>query len=103
MSGGHFEYQESYLEYLAERLERDIGSFAGEDDERDEVRRATDDQVAMLAALVVEVRALKAVLRQYDLAMSADTSMAQGWQAVASYLQSRGSESPRKATVSASR
>jgi len=36
MSGGHFEYQESYIGYIAECLERDVRAFSGSatDDDR---------------------------------------------------------------------
>ena len=36
MSGGHFEYQESYIRYIAESIERDARAFAGSgtDDDR---------------------------------------------------------------------
>ncbi|MDE0190838.1 MAG: hypothetical protein OXQ90_05745 [Gammaproteobacteria bacterium] len=101
MSGGHFEYQESYIGYIAECLERDVRAFSGSatDDDRfsDESLEwykehgLTDRQVQALQVFAEELLEVQRVVRQYDLAMSGDTALKEGLQAVAEFVARRRS------------
>ena len=79
MSGGHFEYQESYLGYIAEQLEQDIEY---NDVEYDSSRSAKTsygfqhqaETIRYVGIMVEELYKLKELLREYDLAVSSDTS-----------------------------
>lgn len=79
MSGGHFEYQESYLGYIAEQLEKDIEYNEVEYD----TAKSADtpygfqhqaETIEFLKHMVKELYKLKELLREYDLAVSCDTS-----------------------------
>ena len=101
MSGGHFEYQESYIGYIAESIERDARAFAGSamDDDRfsDESLEwykecgLTDRQVRALQVFAEELLETQRVVRQYDLAMSGDTALEEGLQAVTEFVARRRS------------
>ena len=79
MSGGHFDYQESYLGYIAEQLEQDIQS----NDVEYDISRPADapygfqhqpETIEFMKNMVKELYKLKELLREYDLAVSCDTS-----------------------------
>ncbi len=79
MSGGHFDYQDNYLVYIAEQLEKDI-EF---NDIEYDVSKSTDDSygyqhqpetIQYMKLMVYELYKLKGLLREYDLAVSGDTS-----------------------------
>lgn len=79
MSGGHFDYRESYLGYIAEQLEQDVEY---NDVEYDSSKPADSpygfqhqaETVAYLKIMTTELYKLKDLLREYDLAVSGDTS-----------------------------
>jgi len=79
MSGGHFEYQESYLGYIAEQLEKDIEY----NDVEYDIAKSEDipygfqhqpETIEFMKNMVKELYKLKELLREYDLAVSGDTS-----------------------------
>lgn len=79
MSGGHFDYRESYLEYIAEQLAQDIQY---NDDEYD-ISRSPDEPhgfqhrpetIRYLELMVNELFRLKDLLKTYDYAVSGDSS-----------------------------
>ncbi|MCD4823392.1 MAG: hypothetical protein K8S55_02195 [Phycisphaerae bacterium] len=78
MSGGHFEYQESYLGYIAEQLEKDIKY---NDVEYDLAKSADTpygfqhqpETIEFMKNMVKELYNLEELLREYDLAVSGDT------------------------------
>lgn len=80
MSGGHFDYQESYLGYIAEQLEQDI-EF---NDVEDDVSRQIDipygfqhqpETIAYLKIMIQDLRRLGELLHDYDYAVSGDSSI----------------------------
>ena len=79
MSGGHFDYQESYLGYIAEQLEQDIEY----NDVEYDISKSADasygfqhqaETIGYMRIMVEELYKLKELLREYDLAVSGDTS-----------------------------
>lgn len=79
MSGGHFDHQESYLGYIAEQLEQDIQY----NDVECDISKPGDDHygfqhkpetIKFMKIMVEELYKLKDQLREYDLAVSGDTS-----------------------------
>jgi hypothetical protein len=79
MSGGHFDYQESYLGYMAEQLEQDIEY----NDVEYDISKSEDashgfqhqpETIGFMKNMVKELYKLKELLREYDLAVSGDTS-----------------------------
>ena len=79
MSGGHFDYEESHLGYIAEQLEQDI-EF---NDIEYDASSSTDDSygyqhqpetIQYMKRMVEDLYKLKGLLREYDLAVSGDTS-----------------------------
>ena len=80
MSGGHFDYQESRLEYIAEQLERDIecngiseDDAAVKKDGKHYGYQLEPKTIEFLSDVVRQLRRLKEILRQYDLVVSGDT------------------------------
>jgi len=78
MSGGHFEYQESYLGYIAEQLEKDIEY----NDVEYDIAKSADapygfqhqpETIEFMKNMVKELYKLEELLREYDLAVSGDT------------------------------
>jgi len=79
VSGGHFDNEENYLEYIAEQLEQDI-EF---NDINYDSSKPYDspygfqhkpETIGYLKIMVKELYKLKELLREYDLAVSGDTS-----------------------------
>ncbi len=79
MSGGHFDYQENYLGYIAEQLEKDI-EFNDADYESS---RPTDtpygfqhkpEAIEYLKIMVDQLQKLQELLHEYDYAVSGDSS-----------------------------
>lgn len=81
MSGGHFDYKESYLTYIAEQLEQDIeyndihyDDVAGKGYERKYGYQLDSQTIVFLQKIAVQLHCLHDVLREYDLAVSGDSS-----------------------------
>ncbi len=79
MSGGHFDYKESYLGYIAEQLELDIENNEIEYDDSKPADtpygyQHTAETVKFMKIMVDELYKLKEILREYDYAVSGDTS-----------------------------
>jgi hypothetical protein len=80
MSGGHFDYQESHLEYIAEQLEHDI-EYNDNSYDNPVIKEGSEHYgfelepktVKFMSTVVDQLRQLKIVLREYDLAISGDT------------------------------
>lgn len=79
MSGGHFDYQDNYLGYIAEQIEQDI-EF---NDVEYESSKTSDspygfqyqpETIAYMKIMVEELYKLRDLLREYDLAVSGDAS-----------------------------
>ena len=79
MSGGHFDYQESYLGYIAVQLEQDV-EF--NDVEYDLCKpgdapygfQHQPETIEIMKSMIEDLYKLKVILREYDLAVSGDTS-----------------------------
>ena len=79
MSDGHFDHKQSYLEYIAEQLEEDIQY---NDVEYDYSKKNDDhcgfqllpETIAYMKIMVEELYKLKDLLKEYDYAVSGDTS-----------------------------
>lgn len=80
MSGGHFDYRESYLEYIAEQLEHDI-KFNGIEYDSSKPSNApygfqhSAETVGYLKLMVEELYKLREMLHEYDYAVSGDSSI----------------------------
>ncbi len=79
MSGGHFDYQESYLAYIAEQLEQDIRF----NDVEYDISKPNDtpygfqhqpETIGYLKSMVDELYRLQDLLHAYDYAVSGDSS-----------------------------
>jgi len=79
MSGGHFDYRESYLGYIAEQLEKDVEY----NDVEYDIAKSADtpygfqhqpETIEFMKNMVKELYKLEELLREYDLAVSGDTS-----------------------------
>lgn len=80
MSGGHFDYRESYLGYIAEQLEQDIEFNEVEYDSSKSIDTPYGFQhspatVKYLEMMVSDLTMLKELLRDYDRAVSGDSSI----------------------------
>ncbi len=78
MSGGHFDNQGNYLGHIAEQLERDIEYNDIEYDSSKPIDspygfQHPPETVEYLKIMVEELHKLKALLKEYDLAVSGDT------------------------------
>ena len=80
MSGGHFDYQESRLRYIAEQLEHDIeyndipyDAAIVEDHEERYGFQLEPKSIDFLNDVVRQLRRLEKILHEYDLAVSGDT------------------------------
>ena len=76
MSGGHFDYKESYLEYIAEQLEHDIkyNEVSWTEDEENYGHQLEPKTIDFLKEVIEQLYNLKTVLREYDLAVSGDSN-----------------------------
>lgn len=80
MSGGHFDYRESYLEYIAEQIEHDI-KF--NDVEYDSSKFSDTsygfqhgaETIDYLKLMIDELYKLRDLLHEYDYAVSGDSSI----------------------------
>jgi hypothetical protein len=79
MSGGHFDYQDSYLGYIAQQLEEDV-EF---NDVEYDISKPADapygfqhqrETIGFMKFMVLDLYKLKELLREYDLAVSGDSS-----------------------------
>lgn len=82
MSGGHFDYQESYLGYIAEQLERDIEFNDVEYDSSKPIDtpygfQHQPETIEYLKFMVGELYRLQELLHEYDYAVSGDSSKEQ--------------------------
>lgn len=80
MSGGHFDYRESYLEYIAEQLEQDIAFNDVEYDSSMPIDTTYGFQhqaetIEYLKTMVDELLRLRELLHEYDYAVSGDSSI----------------------------
>lgn len=80
MSGGHFDYQESRLGYIAEQLEQDIEFNDAEYDSSKPTNtpygfQHTPETIEYLKIMVDELNRLKELLHEYDYAVSGDSSI----------------------------
>ena len=76
MSGGHFDYQESRLGYIAEQLERDIecNDISDDDTTGDGYGFQLEPKtIVFLKDVARQLKSLEHILREYDLAVSGDT------------------------------
>ncbi len=80
MSGGHFDYEEAYLDYIAERLERDIqyNKIPWDHPEKKDGEKFYGFQLEaktldFLRDVARQLRKYRTILREYDLAVSGDT------------------------------
>jgi hypothetical protein len=79
MSGGHFDYREAYLGYIAEQLERDIEFNDVECDSSTPVDKPYGFQhqpetIGYLKNMVDQLQKLQELLHEYDYAVSGDSS-----------------------------
>lgn len=79
MSGGHFDYRDSYLGYIAEQLEHDV-EF---NDIEYDIAMSSDahygfqhqpETIEFVKIMIEELYKLRDLLREYDLAVSGDSS-----------------------------
>ena len=77
MSGGHFDYKQAYLGYIADQLERDIAYNAipydaaiVKDGEKYYGHQLQPQTVEFMSDVVEQLRRLENILREYDLAVS---------------------------------
>jgi len=80
MSGGHFDYQENYLGYIAEQLQRDIEFNKVEYDSSRLSNTPCGFQhepetIEYLKVMVDELNGLQELLHEYDYAVSGDSSI----------------------------
>ena len=80
MSGGHFDYKQVYLGYIADQLDEDIqyNDVSWEepvkvDDEEYSGYQFSPETIAFMKDTVQQLRDLECTLRELDLAMSGDT------------------------------
>ena len=80
MSGGHFSYDDAYLDYIAEQLEQDIkyndapwNNPVVVDGEEHHGSQLEPKTLHFLQDAAQQLRQLRRVLREYDLAVSGDT------------------------------
>lgn len=64
MSGGHFDYNDSYLEQIAERLRDDL---------RWDIKDWKPESLVYVRRMLKDVRRLHVLLHEYDWAISDDT------------------------------
>ena len=79
MSGGHFDYQENYLGYIAEQLEQDIEFNDAEYDSSKPIDtpygfQHQPETIEYLKIMVEELNKLKELLHEYDYGVSGDSS-----------------------------
>jgi len=81
MSGGHFNHSEACLEYIAEQIENDIKyndvsweQPVSEDGSEHYGYQLKDETMSLMSNVVEQLRDLKYILRQYDLAIEGDTT-----------------------------
>lgn len=82
MSGGHFDYRESYLGYIAEQLEQDIEFNDVEYDSTKPMDTSygfqhPSETIEYLKIMVNELNRLQELLHEYDYAVSGDSSIEQ--------------------------
>lgn len=82
MSGGHFDYQENYLGYIAEQLEQDIEFNDVEYDSSKPIDtpygfQHQPETMEYLKIMVDELNRLQELLHEYDYAVSGDSSIGQ--------------------------
>jgi len=82
MSGGHFDYQENYLRYIAEQLEKEIEFNDVEYDSSKPIDTSYGFQhqpeiIEYLKIMVDELNRLQELLHEYDYAISGDSSIEQ--------------------------
>lgn len=80
MSGGHFDYQENYLGYIAEQLEQDIEFNEVEYDSSKPIDtpygfQHQPETIGYLKIMVDELHRLQELLHEYDYAVSGDSSI----------------------------
>jgi hypothetical protein len=81
MSGGHFDYDDSRLDYLADQLEQDIkynavpwdNPIKEDDDEEYYGFQLETKTIEYLKGVARQLRELRRVLHEYDYAVSGDT------------------------------
>lgn len=80
MSGGHFDYKQAYLGYIADQLERDIAYNAipydaaiVKDGEKYYGHQLQPQTIEFIGDVVGQLRRLENILREYDLAVSGDS------------------------------
>lgn len=80
MSGGHFDYQESYLGYIAEQLEQDIEFNDVEYDRSKPIDtpygfQHQPETIGYLSIMVDELHRLHELLHEYDYSVSGDSTI----------------------------
>lgn len=80
MSGGHFDYKQAYLGYIADQLERDIAYNAipydeaiVKDGEKYYGHQLQPQTIEFMSDVAGQLRRLEHILREYDLAVSGDS------------------------------
>jgi hypothetical protein len=79
MSGGYFDYQESYLGYIAEQLQRDIDFNNVEYDSSKPIDtpygfQHQPETIEYLKIMVDELQRLQELLHEYDYTVSGESS-----------------------------
>ena len=80
MSGGHFDYEESHLGYIAEQVEQDIEFNDVADDGSNPIDtpygfQHQPETIEYLKIMVDELKRLQELLHEYDYAVSGDSSI----------------------------
>jgi hypothetical protein len=80
MSGGHLDYQECYLGYIADQLDHDIeyngveyDDAVDKDDRKHYGYQLQPETIDFIKDVSQQLRLLQKILREYDLAISDDT------------------------------
>ena len=77
MSGGHFDYREWNLSYVAEELERDL---------KERWKDAAPEVHITLKKMADHLEKAREALREYDYGMSGDSNPEDGLQAIRDFL-----------------
>ena len=80
MSGGHFDYKQAYLGYIAAEIEEDIkyneisyDNPVFEDGEEYSGYQLKPETIIFMKDIVLQLKNLEIILKEYDLAISGDT------------------------------
>ena len=82
MSGGHFDYKQTYLGYIAEEIEVDLkyndilhdNPVYDEDGEEHVGYQLKPETIAFMEDIKNQLKKIESILREYDLTVSGDIS-----------------------------